>query len=313
VTAPGGPVPVLVGPTASGKTACALAVAEALDAEIVNVDSRQIYRGMAIGSAAPTAGERMRVPHHLVGIADPGARVGAGEFGRMAAAAMASIRSRGRTPLLTGGSGLYLRAALGGLDRLPRDETVRDTLRARLGDEGIEALHAELARRDPATAARVAPRDTHRVLRALELLLITGKPASTLRRLGRATLVPARIVVLDRPRGELERRIRARTAAMIEAGLRDEVEALLDAGVDPAAPAMKSVGYAETVSLVRGKLDRAAWEEAIVIHTRRYAKRQRTWFRGIPEAVWVVAAGDEAPAVTAGRLRKGLESRGGKP
>ncbi len=297
------PVPVLLGPTASGKTAVSLPLAESLGAEILSIDSRQIYRGMEIGSAAPTAEERARVPHHLVAEVEPTTVMSAGEFGRRARAVMAEVRARGREPLLVGGSGLYLRAALGGLDEnLPRDPELRERLRERLRHEGSETLHAELAARDPATAAVTSPRDGQRVTRALEIIELTGKPASELRTRGRATEVPYRAVVLDRARDDLEARIRVRVDAMIEAGLEAEVRALLDRGIDPESPPMKSVGYAETVRLVAGELDRAAWREEIAVNTRRFAKRQRTWFRSLPEARWLDVAPDEDPAVTAERV-----------
>ena len=174
------PLRVLLGPTASGKTAVSLPLAEALDAEIVSVDSRQIYRGLEIGSAAPTRAERARVPHHLVAEVEPEAVMSAGEFGRRARAAAAEIEGRGKTALLVGGSGLYLRAALGGLDEgLPKDEAVRAKIRLRLEHEGVEALYVELARLDPESAAGISPRDAQRVMRALEIMALSGRPPAS--------------------------------------------------------------------------------------------------------------------------------------
>lgn len=289
---------VLLGPTASGKTAVSLSLAERLNAEIVNVDSRQIYHGMEIGSAAPTAAERARVRHHLVGTVDPRDPVSAGDYGRRADAVRANIEGRGKRALFVGGSGLYLRAALGGLDALPRDPTVRGRLRDRLQAEGAEALHRELAAADPETAKTVSVRDGQRITRALEIIAVTGKPASALRTRGRGAEHGARIAVLDRPRKVLEERIRERVAAMVEAGLEDEVRTLLALNLDPETPVLRSVGYAETIRYLNGELKREAWIEAIVVNTRRYAKRQRTWFRSLEGAVWVtVGEGDGAEAV----------------
>jgi tRNA dimethylallyltransferase len=293
---------VLLGPTASGKTAVAIPLALRLHAEIVSVDSRQIFRGMEIGSAAPSAEERARVPHHLIAEVDPRQGMTAGEFGRLARLVLAEVAARGKTALLVGGSGLYLRAVLGGLDEtLPGDVRVREELRERLGREGLAALYAELTTLDPETAAQISPSDAQRVTRALEILMLTGKKPSALRQRGKVAEREARIVVLDRERGDLERRIRERVAAMVEAGLEGEVRALLDSGLDPSFPVMKSVGYRETVRYLRGEIDRAMWIEAIVVNTRRYAKRQRTWFRGIEGATWVRVAADENPEETAGR------------
>ena len=297
------PVRVLLGCTATGKTAVSLFLAPACNAEIVCVDSRQIYRGMEIGSAAPTREERRRVPHHLVGEADPARPWSAGEHGRRARRVIEAIRARGKEALLVGGSGLYLRAVLGGLDEtLPHDEAVRRELRDRVAAEGSETLHAELARKDPETARTISPRDAQRITRALEVIVLTGKPVSALRTRGRRTQVPAAIAVLDRDRADLEQRIRRRVEAMIEAGLEEEVRALLRLGLGPENPVLRSVGYAETIAWLRGQTTRAEWIEAIVVHTRQLAKRQRTWFRGLAEAVWISVAPEEPPESVARRV-----------
>jgi tRNA dimethylallyltransferase len=291
---------VLLGPTAAGKTAVSLSLAERLDAEILNVDSRQIYRGMEIGSAAPTPAERARVRHHLVAEVEPGEAISAGEFGRRAEAARKDIEARGKRALYVGGSGLYLRAALGGLDELPRDPAVRASLRERLAREGAEALHRALAEADPETAGTIPARDGQRITRALEIFALSGKPASALRTRGREAERTARIVVLDRAKDGLEERIRKRTAAMVEAGLEAEVRALLALDLDPETPVLRSVGYAETVRFLNGELDRKAWIEEIAVRTRRFAKRQRTWFRGLEGAEWMALGdGDSAEAIAA--------------
>jgi len=293
----------LLGPTASGKTEVAIPLAIRLGAEIVSVDSRQIFRGMEIGSAAPSLEERALVPHHLVGDVDPASGMTAGEFGRLARAVLAGLEARGRTALLVGGSGLYLRAVLGGLDEtLPGDPRVREELCERGRQEGLASLHAELSRLDPETAASVSAADEHRVIRALEILAVTGEKPSVLRRKGRIAERAAKIVVLDRERGDLEARIRERVRAMVSAGLEGEVRRLLDSGLDSTSSVMKSVGYAETVRYLRGEINRDAWMEWIVVNTRRYAKRQRTWFRGIEGAVWVRVSQDEEAENTAKRV-----------
>ena len=294
---------VLLGPTASGKTSIAIPLALQLGAEIVSVDSRQIFRGMEIGSAAPSSVDRARVPHHLVGEVDPQDGMTAGEFGRRARVVLADLEARGVTALLVGGSGLYLRAVLGGLDeRLPRDIALREELIARATREGVALLHAELVALDPETAARVAPGDAQRIIRALEIHVLTGEKPSVLRGKGKQAEREARIVILDRERADLERRIRARVEGMVESGLEDEVRRLLAMGLDPALPVMKSVGYAETVRYVRGELDRDTWIETIFVNTRRYAKRQRTWFRGIEGAKWVRISPNESHEETDARV-----------
>ena len=296
------PRSVLLGPTASGKTAVSLPLAEAMDAEIISVDSRQIYRGMEIGSAAPTAEERGRVPHHLVGVVDPKEIMTAGDFGGRARQAEEAVRAKSKTVLFVGGSGLYLRATLGGLDEnLPSDSELRATLRDRARTEGTEALHAELAELDPETGEMISVRDAQRITRALEIIRLSGRRASELRTRGRSAEQDARIVVLDRDRKDLEARIRARVAIMVEAGLEDEVRALLTLGLGPEQPALKSVGYVETIRYLNGDLDRDAWIEEIVVKTRRFAKRQRTWFRGLTGSEWVLVPAEESAETTANR------------
>ena len=293
---------VLLGPTASGKTAVSLSLAAALDAEIISVDSRQLYRGMEVGSAAPTSEEQARSPHHLVSVADPEDVMTAGEFGRRAQEAAADIVARGKTVLFVGGSGLYLRAALGGLDEeLPSDPELRASLRARAESEGLDALHAELAERDPETAAVVSARDAQRITRALEIIELTGRTASAQRTRGRKAEADASIVVLDREREDLEARIRARVSGMLESGLENEVRALVSRDLDSETPALRSVGFAETIRYLNGELDRETWIEEIVVNTRRFAKRQHTWFRGLTGAQWVLIPASEDTETTAGR------------
>ena len=294
---------VLLGSTASGKTAVGLFLARAMNAEIISVDSRQIYRGMEIGSAAPTAEEQKQVRHHLIGSESLGTVMTAGEFGRRARDAEADIRSRGKRALLVGGSGLYLRAALGGLDEpLPMDPELRESLGGRIETEGAEVLHRELAALDPRTASEISVRDKQRITRALEITLISGKPASELRTTGRDREAGADIVILDRDQEDLENRMRARIAKMIETGLEAEVRQLLERDLDPELPACKSVGVVETLEFLRGEITRDEWPQAIFLHTRQLAKRQRTWFRGLKKAEWMQVVPGEPPSETANRI-----------
>lgn len=279
----------VVGPTATGKTDLALRLAERVEAEIVNADALQVYRGLDLGTAKPTAGERARVPHHLVDVLDPEERFSAGEFARRARRAIDGIHGRGRWAFVVGGSGFYLRALFEGLTPLPRAQPeIRQALRERIREEGPEALHAELARRDPETAARLPPGDRQRIVRALEVVEATGRPLSEwiARQPAPARPLSALHVGLTLPRAILYDRISARVARMVERGWVEEVRGLLARGVSPESPAFQAIGYRQLVGHVRGE---ATLEEAvadIVQATRRFAKRQWTWFRKQPQVVW---------------------------
>ncbi|NNF07503.1 MAG: tRNA (adenosine(37)-N6)-dimethylallyltransferase MiaA, partial [Candidatus Eisenbacteria bacterium] len=293
---------VLLGPTAAGKTDVSLDLAEQMNAEIISLDSRQIFKGLEIGSAAPTKEQQERITHHLVSCIEPSHPMSAGEFGRLAQAAIAEIKGRGKNVLMVGGSGLYLRAALGGLDdELPKDVESRAKLHERMETEGLKALHEELAEIDPKSAERISPGDSHRVLRALELYVITGKPASQLRTKGRRTDIPSRVVILHRDLEDLEERIEQRAENMVKAGLEQEVRALVDQGLTLETPVMRSVGYRETLDYFEHK-DADQWVRKIVTGTRRYAKRQRTWFRGLTHAHWFLLEGSEDTQATAEEL-----------
>jgi tRNA dimethylallyltransferase len=275
----------VVGPTASGKSAAALQLAVERGGEIISCDSVQVYRGLDVGTAKPTAEERARVPHHLIDVVDPDEPFSAARWAELADRAIAEVRARGREPIVVGGTGLYLRALRFGLvDAPPRDVALRERLydeeRAHPG-----ALHARLGAVDPESAARLQPRDLVRLVRALEVEALTGVPLSR----HHAAHAPVerhatQVLVLD-PRAELDARIAARTAAMIAAGLADETRALVER-YGAALPALSSVGYRETVALLDGRLTAAEWAPAIVRSTRRYARRQRTWFRKEPGARW---------------------------
>lgn len=272
---------VIAGPTASGKTAIAIELALRRGGEIVSADSQQVYRYFDIGTAKPSAEELAAVPHHLVSVVEPLEPFSAAEYQRQADAAIADITSRGKPVFVVGGTGMYLRILLHGLVEAPgADPELRAELEALAAAEGREAVHLKLAEVDPETAAKLPPRDLVRIIRALEIHKQTGRPASEFRKehAFAGERYPFRMYVLSPPREELYRVIDARAAAMFQRGLVDEVRELIARGFGEAAP-MRSVGYVQAKAVVDGTL---SVEEAIqqtAQETRRYAKRQLTWFR----------------------------------
>ncbi|GMU65773.1 MAG: tRNA dimethylallyltransferase [Acidobacteriota bacterium] len=280
---------VIVGATAVGKSALALEVAERAGAEIVSGDALQVYRGLDIGTAKPSTAEQARVPHHLIDALDPTERFSAGRFATLARAALGEIAARGRPAIVAGGSGLYLRALIAGIAPLPpADAAVRDLLERRLVEEGLGVLRGELERIDPPTAARLGAGDRQRILRALEVALTTGRPLSSWLAetpFGREPL-PARRIGLTLPRALLYDRIEARVRRMLEAGWLDEVRGLLSSGVGTEAPAFQAIGYAQWVRHLAGELGFDEAFRRIVVATRRYAKRQETWFRHEADVEW---------------------------
>jgi tRNA dimethylallyltransferase len=284
------PLLVIAGPTGVGKTAAAVALAARVPIEVVSADSRQVYRGMDIATAKPTPEERAAAPHHLVDVTDPDDRYHAARFAREARAAIDGIRSRGRLPVVVGGTGLYIRALVRGLDPAPpADPEFRRELYA-LAATG--ALHARLSREAPALAHRLHPNDHVRIVRALELLR-AGAAVGTEQRRWRDTPVAVDEVLyvgLTLPRDVLARRLRARAEAMIARGLRGEVERLLARGFDPSLPAMQGLGYREFVLAIRGEIDEAEALRRMQRDTVRYAKRQWTWFSREPDIQWLDVA-----------------------
>lgn len=280
------PVILLAGPTATGKTTLALALAEALDAEIVSADSALVYRGMDIGTAKPDAVERARVPHHLLDIREPEDTYDASKFARDARVAIDNIHARGRPALLTGGTLLYLRALLDGFDPIPAvPDTVRDAVRARLQREGVQGLHARLAEVDPNAATRIHPNDPQRVLRALEVFTASGRPLSSYQR-GAATSVPAGWVALalwPQDRECLRARIAERFHAMLEAGFVDELARLVRRpGLTADHPSQRAVGYRQGWEWLAGEIDFATFRTRAIAATRQLAKRQLTGLRRFP-------------------------------
>ncbi len=282
-------VVAIVGPTAAGKTALSLALAEALRGEIVSADSRQIYRGMDIGTAKATAEQQARAPHHLLDVVDPDQILTLAEYQRLAYAAIAAIHARGRLPLLVGGTGQYVHAVLEGwcIPEVAPQPDLRAALEAEVAARGAGALHARLAALDPVAAARIDLRNVRRVIRALEVCLATGRPISELQTKSPPPYVVVQIGV-TRPRPELYARIDARVDRMIAAGLVAEVRRLADAGYGWDLPAMTGLGYRQIGQYLRGE---ASLDEAIALikkGTRRFVQQQYNWFRLNDPAVWWV-------------------------
>jgi tRNA dimethylallyltransferase len=276
---------ILAGSTASGKTRLAIELAAEFDAEIVGADSRQIYRGMPIGTAAPSAEQLAAVPHHLIGFLDPLERYSAARFADDAIDAVKRIRSRGKNAIVVGGTGFYIRALLGGVELAPQHD---EALRARLAREAIfhpsEFLHGWLSRRDRSRARALAENDTYRVLRALEIALTpAGEMAGDRARRTLSTEgFGAVLVFIDLPWNAIDERIAGRTTWMLEAGLLEEAER-----VGAQAVAANAVGYPQAFAYLSGWSTRGELRASLERATRRYARRQRAWFRGEPSTLWV--------------------------
>ena len=275
-----------MGPTATGKSALAVALAEALGGEIVSVDSAQVYRGMDIGTAKPDAATRARVPHHLIDLIDPTQAYSAARFCADATEAMAAIRMRGRLPILAGGTMLYFKALTEGLSALPRaDPATRAAIDAEAARAGWPAMHAELARLDPVTAARLAPGDSQRIQRAIEVYRLTGQPLSSWQghRAPPAGGDAIRIALVPGDRVRLHREIATRFDAMLAAGLVDELAGLRSRyTLEPSMPSMRCVGYRQAWRYLDGEIDGEGLRQTGIAATRQLAKRQMTWLRSMP-------------------------------
>ncbi|MCF6290665.1 MAG: tRNA (adenosine(37)-N6)-dimethylallyltransferase MiaA [Desulfobacterales bacterium] len=295
------PIIILAGPTGVGKTSLSLEIAEKYSAEIVGVDSMQVYRYMDIGTAKPTPAERARAPHHLIDFIDPADHYTAGRYVVDAWAAIREIRGRGRIPFLVGGTGMYLQSLLSGLfshqpgslsgDNEKSRLAWRESLKKRLAKEGREPLYQELRKYDPVSAARIHPNDSQRLLRALEIFFSTGIPwsehlARQQAMKGKAKTGHLLKLGLFREREQLYQRINMRVELMVAAGLKDEVQGLLDMGYHGGLKPMQSIGYLHMVRYLAGH---RTWDETIrqlARDTRQYAKRQYTWFKRDPEINW---------------------------
>jgi tRNA dimethylallyltransferase len=296
---------LIAGPTASGKSALALELADALGGTIINADSMQVYRDLAIITARPTPAETARVPHLLYGHVDAAENYSVGRWCVDASAALAEVARAGRLPILVGGTGLYFKTLTQGLAAVPPiPSAVRTAVRGRLESEGIAPLYAELASRDPATARRLMPGDRSRITRALEVVLATGRSLTDWHREGMQPALAAEQAVklfLEVDRAELYRRIDTRFEAMLAAGVLDEVRALARRALDPALPAMKAHGVPWVIRHLKGEINLEEAAEEAKRDTRRYTKRQATWFRHqLPDWTWT------SPVSAVGEIRRAL-------
>lgn len=303
---------VIVGPTGVGKTAAAVALGQRIPIEVISADSRQVYRGMDIATGKPTPDERAAVLHHLVDVVDPDDRYHAARFRTEAEAVITDVQRRGRLPVIVGGTGLYIRALLRGLDAAPpADPEFRRELAGIAAREGRAALHAQLAATAPAVARGLHPNDEVRVIRALERL--RGGAAQPQERWQRHEAPwSVSYVGLTLERAELARRLATRAQSMVAAGLLDEVRRLLRSGYGPALPAMQGIGYRQFVEVALGRLDAAAALALMQRDTVRYAKRQMTWFVREPGVAWIDVAAAGGAAGVAATIAEKLDKVGGR-
>ncbi len=298
----------LTGPTASGKTAVGVALAEILGAEVVAMDSMTLYRGMDIGTAKPSVEERRGVPHHLLDLLHPWESASVADYRAWALSAVEAIQARGRRPLFVGGTALYLKTLLRGLfDGPGADPDLRARLEADADRLGGEALHARLVQGDPVSAARLHPADRRRVIRALEVLELTGRPLSDFQTSHDQPDRDARVFALERPRQTLRDRIDRRVVSMFEHGLLAEVRALRSASRPLNPVPSQGVGYREAIDHLDGRSSLAEAVAKTQARTRQFAKRQGTWFRGLAECRPLPVPDDEPPEATARRLAEAID------
>jgi tRNA dimethylallyltransferase len=293
---------VILGPTASGKSALGIELAQQLGGEILVCDSTQVYRHFDIGTAKVPAAEQRGIPHHLVDLIEPQEVFTAGEYRRRALDALENVQRRGRLPILTAGTGLYLRALLEGLADAPtRSEELRDRLRAKVQARGPEHLHRLLNRLDREAAGRIAPRDTQKIIRAIEMRILAGKAVGEIHRSGRSGLAGHTVtkIGLSPPRDRLYAKIDARVNAMIAAGWVDEVRRLVEMGVPADAKPFQFIGYSDLRDQIANGRPPASVVEKIQQATRRFAKRQITWFRKEPNVHWLSGFGDDPDVIAA--------------
>ena len=285
-------VVTVVGPTTAGKSSLAIELALALDGEVVNADSMQLYRGMDIGTAKVTVAERCGVPHHLLDIWPVSYPAAAAEYQTLARAVLDDITARGRVPILAGGSGLYIRAALEDLNFPRTDAGARARLESSLAEEGAAVMHARLATLDPAAAAAILPSNGRRIVRALEVIELTGQPFSATMPSYSAAARPAIQIGLTLPRPELDARIEARVDQMWAGGFEDEVRGLVPAGLREGRTASRALGYQQMLRYLDGSCTLAEARAETVRATRRFARRQESWFRRDPRIHWLGPGAD---------------------
>lgn len=301
------PIVLLAGPTAVGKSEIALELAERLGTDIISADSMQVYRYMDIGTAKPSKEDRSRAVHHLIDIVDPDEPFDAATYGELARSVIDDLIKQGKIPLVVGGTGLYMKVLIRGIcNGAPGDSAVRNQLLEEIGKLGLESLYAELLRVDPEVGKKLHPNDRQRIVRALEVFRLTGRPLSYFqnRHQFQERFYPTVKIFLYRERNALYDRIDQRALRMIDAGLVDEVRFLLEKGFGPDLKPMQSLGYKQIVRFILGKwsLDMAISE--IQKETRRYAKRQITWFRGDPEFKWLPAEDLDSLLALVGSIRQ---------
>lgn len=296
------PIIAILGPTATGKTAAAIALAELLEGEIISADSMAVYRGLDVGTAKPTVEEQKQATFHLIDVADPRETFNAAQFNELASRTLNEIRVRGKQSVLAGGTGLYVRAFLEGygLTATPADPVLREQLNREAREQGTAALYERLRSLDPEAAARIHINDRIRIVRALEVCITTGAPISEQHRSDaeQRKRRPAMKFGLTARREELYRRIDARVDRMISLGLESEVRSLMGRGLDASTQSLRSLGYKEMVGYISGESDMEAAIETIKQNTRRFAKRQLTWFRADKEIEWIDVE-DKSPAEVA--------------
>jgi tRNA dimethylallyltransferase len=296
------PVIAVVGPTAAGKSALSLQLAQALGGEVINADSMQLYRGMDIGTAKLTAAERAGVPHHLLDIWPVTEAANVSEYQRLARLAIADIHGRGATPILVGGSGLYIRAAIDKLEFPGTDPGLRARLEAELTETGPAALHERLAARDPAAAAAILASNGRRIVRALEVLELSGRPFSATLPEYESVLETVQIG-LELPRPELDQRVAERVTRMWQLGLVQEVSQLVAAGLREGRTASRALGYAQVLRFLDGELTEEEAALQTVQATRKFIRRQESWFRRDPRIRWLPGSGPGAVAAALDAIR----------
>jgi tRNA dimethylallyltransferase len=307
------PAILLMGPTASGKTAVAMKLASILPCEIISVDSAQIYRGMNIGTAKPSAEELKAAPHHLIDIIDPHETYSAARFRDDALAHMREITERGNIPLLVGGTMMYFQALVEGLNDLPEaDPVIRLVIDTMADEEGWPAVHARLRKVDPETAARLEPNDGQRIQRALEIYYIAGKSMTELLKKPKYVYfpyTPIRITLVPSDRAVLHERIAQRFDAMLDAGLVDELKNLRDTyGLEPTMPSMRCVGYRQAWDFITGRIGRTELREQGIAATRQLAKRQLTWLRAMENVTEFDCLAEDLPELVLEYIRRELEA-----